>query len=64
MAFTRRRAAHHLERHVKGEAKRFAQYGGFGGKGVQGDAHVVIDELHADAHARPAGVNQFIAHRH
>ena len=64
MAFTRWRAVHHLQRHVKGEAKRFTQHRRLGGKRVQGDAHVVIDELYADAHARPAGVNQLIAHRH
>ncbi len=64
MPFPRRGAAHDFQGHIKGEAERFAQYRCLSRKRVQGDAHVVIDKLHANAHPRPACVNQFIAHRH
>ena len=64
MAFACWRTAHDAERHIEREAEGFTQHGGFSGQRVQGNAHVVVNKLHADAHTWPTCVYQFIAHRH
>ncbi|MNC08064.1 hypothetical protein D3C75_556350 [compost metagenome] len=64
MTFTRRCSAHDLHRHFEGKTESLAKYGGFRGKCIQGDAHVVVDELHADTHAWPASFDKLGTHRH
>ena len=64
VAFTGGGTAHHLDGNIEGKIQGFAQNGGFCRKRIERDAHVVVDELNADPHARTARVDQLTAHRH
>ena len=64
VAFTGSSTAHYLDGNIEGKIQGFAQNGGFCRQRIERDAHVVVDKLNADPHARTARVDQLTAHRH
>ena len=64
MSLVGRRTLHHGQSDLEIEAKRFTQRSSFSRERVESDAHVVVDDLDANAHARPTGIYKFIAHQH